>query len=99
VTVEVLGSDFKAQVEGRSLRFEGISADFKSGEDLIAISLGDTPDAHITHIISAPIHVRLERDEIESGTFETLEIESADGSTTLVRVLAGVVPEMQDELS
>jgi hypothetical protein len=98
VTVEVLASDIGAQVEAKSLRFEGISADHKDGEDSIAITLGESADAHITHIISSPTHVRIERSEIERGTFETLEIESADGATTLVRFLAGVVPEMLDDI-
>lgn len=94
VTVEVLSPEIGAQVEGRSLRFEGVSAEH-DGERIV-LALGESREAHITHVISSPTRVRLGRSETDRGTFETLEIESADGATALVRFLAGVVPEMLD---
>lgn len=93
VTVEVLGADLGAQVEGRSLRFEGINADVKGGENRITIDLGHGLDESMTRTVSSPAHVWVGQTGTTTGTFETLDIEAADGTTTLVRFLAGVVPE------
>jgi len=93
VTVEIFAPEIGAQVEANSLRFEGINADLKAGQDRIMISLGEAFDANITHMISAPTHVRIERSELERGTFETLQIETEGGATTLIRFLAGVDPD------
>lgn len=82
--VEVLGGEIGAQVAGRSLRFEGVTAEMDD-ECSITVMLGDTPEAHLTHTIVDPSRVCIERSELAKGTVETLEIESADGLTTLVR--------------
>lgn len=92
VNIELIGGDLGAQVAGRSLRFEGVNADLKDGEDLVTIDLGHEADRAYSHTISHPTHVWLGRSVAESGQFETLDIESAGGVTTLVRFLAGVVP-------
>ncbi len=96
-TVEVFAPEIGAQVEGRSLVFEGVTADLKDGENRIAVTLGETPAAHITHVISSPTHVRLEKSETDRGVSETLQIESADGLTTLVRFLPAVLPGVPEE--
>ena len=96
VTVEIVSPEIGAQVEADSLRFEGVSADLRTGADRIAIALGEEANATLTHIISAPTRVQLERTELDLATYETLEIESDAGTTTLVRFLAGVVPEADE---
>lgn len=96
-TVEVFAAEIGAQVEGRSLVFEGISADLKGGENSIAVTLGETAEAHVTHVISEPTHLRLERSDTDRGISETLQIESADGTTTLVRFLPAVLPGVPDD--
>ena len=96
VSVEVLRPDIGAQLEGSALRFEGISRDAKEDAHRFAITLGDEADRHVTHPIDTPTHVRLERSEYRGGTFETLEIETEDGTRTLVRFLVGVLPENMD---
>ena len=94
-TVEVFGDDLGAQVEARELRLEGITADLKgSNEDAISIMVGETPDDHVTHTITAPSHVRLE--QTQEGANEALQIESASGATTLLRFRSAVLPEMVD---
>jgi hypothetical protein len=93
-TLEVLAPDIGAQVAGESLRFACISADLKDSENTIAIALGATPEAHMTHLISDPARVTLERSELDRGTFETLAVESADGTRTLVRFLCGEIPDV-----
>lgn len=95
VTVEVLSSELGAQVEARELRLEGITADLKGdGEDTISIMVGETPDDHVTHTITAPSHVRLE--QTQEGANEALQIESASGAMTLLRFRSAVLPEMVD---
>lgn len=92
VTLEVNGDDFGAKREAEAMRFGGASADLKDGDCAVTIMLGDAPDRHVSHTIARPERVRLERTALEAGDFETLEIEGG-GVTTLVRFLAGVVPE------
>ena len=85
VTVEICSPEIGAQVEADSLTFEGVSADLRVGADRIAIALGELPGSRLTHVISAPTRVRLERTDLDLSTLETLEIESESGATTLVR--------------
>lgn len=92
VTVEVLSPEIGAQVEAKSISFEGISADLKSAENRISIHLGETGGATLTHIISDPTRVQLERSVLELATVETLQVESESGATTLVRFLVGAPP-------
>ncbi len=84
VSVEALGANIGAQEEVRKLPLGGISAGLKGpGEDTISIILGDTPEEHLTDTVSAPSRVRLE--QAEDGTPQVLQIESADGTTRLIR--------------
>lgn len=93
-TVEVLGDDLGAQIEARSLRFVGINADLKDGQDVITIGLGETVESAITHSIRHPIRLWQGQSVTESSAFETLEIESADGLKTLVRFHSELVPDV-----
>lgn len=93
--VEVFGADIGAQVEARELPFAGITAEFKgSGENMISLLLGEEAEDHVTHTISRPTHVRLE--QTAEGANAALQIESADGTTTLLRFRSAVLPEMVD---
>ena len=82
VAVEVMGSDIGAQIEGQSLLFDGISeADDK--HDSIALTFDSVNGEHLTHLVNHPKHVWLQRGADQSD--QALEIEAADGTTTLVR--------------
>jgi hypothetical protein len=95
VTMEVLGADIGAQVEARELPLVGVTAEVShEGEGQIAIIVGDGPQAHVTHTISGPAHVRLK--ESAAGADEALEIESTDSTMTLVRFRSAMPPEMVD---
>jgi hypothetical protein len=95
VTVEVLGTEIGAQVEAEEKHLEGITAELKGGgEDLISINVGRTPAEHVTHNITAPTHVRIE--QAENGADLALQIESSDGTTTLVSLRSAMLPEMVD---
>ena len=93
VNVEIFSPEIGAQVEADSLRFEGIGADLKAATDRITISLGEPGGGMLNHIILAPTRVFFERSDLELATFETLQIECESGATTLLRFLAGVLPE------
>lgn len=95
VTLEILGSDIGAQVEGRELAFEGIVDEWDEVQgNQIVIMMGTRPDDHITHAISRPTEVSLE--ETEEGADAALAIKSADGITALVRFRSPMLPEMVD---
>jgi hypothetical protein len=95
VTVEVLGTEIGARVEAEGKPLEGIAADLKGGgEGLILIIMGRTPAESVTHNITAPVHVRIE--QAENGADMALQIESSDGTTTLVRLRSAMLPEMVD---
>lgn len=81
-TLEVFGDDLGAQTAVRSLPFAGIGADTKSRENRIAVTLGVSPDASITHGISAPRVVTVSRNQ--TGADDALEIQARDGTVTLV---------------
>jgi hypothetical protein len=94
VTVEVLGEEIGAQVEAGEMALAGITADLKGGGDVISIILGKGATERVTHNIARPTHVRIE--QAESGADMALQIESADGTATLVRFRSAVLPEMVD---
>jgi len=95
VTVEVLGSTIGAQEESGRLPLIGISADLKGRENGIDIMLGGRPDAHLTRIINRPRRLWFKQPEEEAH--EALEVESEDGTVTVVhfRHVPPVQPERQ----
>lgn len=90
VAVEVMGRDIGAQVEGRSLLLSGISPGDDNRES-IALSFHSLDGQHLTHMVNKPTHVWVQR--AADNTDEALEIEAADGTTTLVRF-----PRKSDEM-
>ena len=94
-TLEVLGRDFGAQEEAHELPLEGVSISSGTNEaETIAISIGKTPENHISHTILKPAHVWLE--QTQDGADAALEIESEDDSKTLLRFRSSVPPELVD---
>jgi len=82
VAVEVMGQDIGAQVEGRTLLLSGVSRAAEDGESL-ALMFDSVNGEHLTHMVNNPTHVWVQR--APDNTDEALEIESADGTRTLVR--------------
>ena len=82
VAVEVMGRDIGAQVEGRSLLLSGISPSDPDAETL-ALMFDSVDGEHLTHMVNRPTHVWVQR--AADHTDEALEIESADGTRTLLR--------------
>ena len=82
VSLEVMGADIGAQVEGRALLFGGISIADDRGKTL-ALMFDSVDGEHLTHTVAKPTHVWLQSTPASGD--QTLEIESADGGKTLVR--------------
>jgi hypothetical protein len=96
-TLEVFGPEIGAQQEARDLPLEGITAASKDGNAStvsISISLGNTPDDHVTHTITDPTRLWLE--QTSQGANAALEIESAGEVKTLLRFRSTVPAEMVD---
>ena len=83
VGVEVMSPEVGAQVEGRELRFRGISADQVHQPSTLFVSLETTHGDHVTHAVPAPTHIWLERSP--AGAELALQIETKDRSKTLLR--------------
>src|SRR6185503_19681055 len=83
VTVEIFGAEIGAQVEGRSLLLGGISAGDDNADSLVLMF--DAVDGeHLTHMVNDPTHLWIQR--TPDNTDEALEVESANGTRTLVRL-------------
>ena len=87
VTVEVFGPNMGAYREAESLPLVGVSVDLRDGGDneQIEVIAGDSPRAHVMHSIRQPSQIWLAA--ADEGADAALEIESEDGSKTLVRLL------------
>jgi Family of unknown function (DUF5335) len=95
ITVEVLTPELGAHREVRDKPLAGISEDRKRGDTAsIAISAGELPQDHVTHVIHRPSRVAME--QTEDGAHKGLRIESEDGETTLVRFRSPALPETLD---
>lgn len=95
--VEVFGSEIGSQVEEHELPLEGITAELGDGHpDMIEIMLGQERDDHITHTITAPLRVSVEK--TDEGADAALAIKAPDGTTTLLRFRAAMLPEFVDAI-
>ena len=96
--VEIFGSEIGSQLEAQGLPLEGITAELGNGKpDSIAIMLGADPSNHITHTITAPSQVSVEK--TDEGADAALAIKAPDGTTTLLRFRAVMLPEMVDSVA
>jgi Family of unknown function (DUF5335) len=84
VTLEVLGPDIGDQVEERQMFLSGVTAEMADGNEKIAIMMGGRPSDHVTHVITAPTQVDLQKTDL--GIDATLQIKSADGTTSLLHL-------------
>jgi hypothetical protein len=84
VTIEVVGAETGAQIEAEEKPLDSITVELKGGGgDSISIAVGITPVERVEHSIMSPTHVRVE--QAESGADMTLQVESQDRATTLLR--------------
>jgi hypothetical protein len=86
VTVETMGKDVGVQANARDMPLMGITAeprDGARGDRKIEIMVGDSPHAHVIHVITRPYRVRVA--EWNDGYSAALQIETEDDWTTLLR--------------
>ena len=86
-TLEVFGPDIGDQVEERRLYLTGLSAEVsaeQNGTDKIAIMFGGLPSQHLTHTIVSPVKVDLQQTDF--GIDSVLQIKSAEGITSLLKL-------------
>ena len=94
-TLEILDSEIGAQEEVHERPLEGVSvASETDGSESIAISMGQTPDDHVTHAVQKPTHVWLQQTAERANA--ALEIESQDQSKTILRFRSPIPPEFVD---
>ncbi|HEY3041551.1 MAG TPA: DUF5335 family protein [Pyrinomonadaceae bacterium] len=94
-SLEIFAPDVGAQQEALDLPLEGISTTAKeNGPQTIAISLGKTPEDHVTHTIADPTRLWLEQTSQRANA--ALEIESADEVKTLLRFRSPLPADMVD---
>jgi len=85
VALEVFGPDIGDQIEERHMFLTGLTAEVadKAGKgDKIEIMMGGKPTGHVTHTITGPLSVELQKTDL--GLDSALRIESADGITSLL---------------
>jgi|SRR5882762_1251367 len=94
-TLEIFGPEVGAQEQARQLPLAGVTVASRVGQpEVITINLGKAPGDHISHTISQPAHVWLER--TTEGANAALEIESAEKTKALLRFRSTFPPEMVD---
>jgi len=97
VTLEVFQPEIGAQVEGRDLALEGVTAELGNGDkDKIEIMIGGQPNQHVTHTVLNPVDVSLEH--TEDGANHALAIKSADDAMTLLCFRSAMRTEMVDAM-
>jgi hypothetical protein len=98
ITLEIFGAEIGAQVEGRLVALDGITAEWDEQEgSSIIIMARAKPDGHITHTISRPSEVSVE--QTDEGADAALAIKAEDGTTALIRFRSAILPEMVDAVA
>lgn len=83
MNLEVLGTDIGAQVEGMGLVLEGLTDEWDDVKgNTIMIMAGTRPENHLTHLISRPMEISVEK--TETGEDVALSIKGEDGIRTLL---------------
>ena len=85
VSLDVLSPSLGAQEEVTGLPLVGITADVKGRSSRVELIVGGRPQAHVTRIIESPRRVWLKRPERVGH--EAIDVESDDGTMTLMRFL------------
>jgi hypothetical protein len=94
VSLDVLAPEIGAQPEIDNLPLLGVSTDRIDHDATIAVSAARSPTEHLTHVIHAATRIYVER--TDEGADAALQIQSADGSSTILRFRAAALPETVD---
>jgi hypothetical protein len=94
VSLDVVGPEIGAQPEIINLPLLGVSADRIDHDRAIAVSVMVSATGHFTHMIHGVTRIYIER--ADDGADAALEIESADGTRTILRFRVAALPETVD---
>ena len=94
ISVDILAPAIGAQPEVRDLPLTGVVAERQKTGDTITISAARLGAGQITHTIHAPTRVWIER--THDGADVAMQIESAEGTTTILRLKTPARPETVD---
>jgi len=83
VSVDVLGAEIGAQPEVHDLPLVGVVAEPGERGGTITVSAAKQAFDQVTHVINSPRRVWIER--TDEGTDVALQVESDEGSRTIVR--------------
>jgi hypothetical protein len=97
VSVDVLDPEIGAQPEIENLPLLGVSPDRIDHDPTIVVSVARSATEHFTHVVRKVTHVYLER--TDEGADAALQIESADGSKTILRFRTAALPETVDGIA
>ncbi|HYM07867.1 MAG TPA: DUF5335 family protein [Terriglobales bacterium] len=95
-TIEVATAGGKLK-EVVNQRLRGVSIDHADGHQRAYVEMGDPSGQALTHTVERPTRIRFRR--TQSGAHEGLEIESADGTRTIVRFRSAMLPETLDGIA
>lgn len=93
-SLDILDPGLGAQPQIRDLPLRGITAEMSLRNPTITISAAREDGEFFTHSISSPTHVRIER--TNEGADVALEVESAEGTTAILRFKTIAAPETVD---
>ncbi len=97
VTIETIGPDLGSQVNAARRPLAHITAELQeAGNDTISIALAKPSGDSLHIVIPAPRRLWLKKNEV--GADEALEIETANGPTTILTVCSPMLPEMVDDV-
>jgi hypothetical protein len=94
VSLDVLGPEIGAQPQIDNLPLLGVSTDRVDHDGTIAVSVERSATEHLTHIVHAVTRIYVER--TDDGADAALQIESVDGTRTILRFRAAALPETVD---
>jgi hypothetical protein len=95
ISIDVLAADLGAQPEVCDLALVGIVAESPDSGGTITVSVvGPSGAEQTTHTVHAPTRVQIER--TDEGADVAMQIESAEQTTTIVRLRTPAMPETVD---
>jgi hypothetical protein len=94
VSVDILAPTLGAQPEVHDLPLVGVVAEPRTNGGTITIAAARPETGQITHTIHSPTRVRIER--TNEGADVAMQIESAEGTTTILRLKTPARPETVD---
>ena len=94
ISVDILAPAIGAQPQVHELPLTGVVAERQQTGDTITISAARSDAGQITHTIHAPTRVWIER--TNDGADAAMQIESAEGATTILRLKTPARPETVD---